>query len=50
MDYSGNAHGSSARIANSETPKEFYRWTVYQIRRLHNKHEQRCSGTIITDR
>ena len=50
MDYSGNSHGSSARVANSESPKEFYRWTVYQIRLIHNKHESRCSGTIITDR
>ena len=50
MDYSGNSHGSSARVANSESPKEFYRWTVYQIRLIHNKHELRCSGTIITDR
>ena len=50
MNYIGNKPASSARVVNSKTPKEVYRWIVLQIRLKYKKHESTCGGTIITDR
>ena len=50
MNYKGNNPSTSARVANSKTPKDVYRWAVLEIRLTYQTNEGYCTGTIITDR
>ena len=47
MDYIGNKPASSARVVNSEIPKEVYRWIVLQISLKNKVHKKTSTGTII---
>ena len=50
MNYKGNNPSASARVANSKTPKDVYRWAVLEKLLTYQTNEGYCTGTIITDR